>query len=126
MCPCGKEKEYLNCCGRFIEKNSLPLTPEELMRSRYSAYVKANIDYIQKTMQGKPLVNFDPIEAMKWAKSVTWKGLEVLQSEMDEVHGMVEFVATYEVGGKIFHLCEKSSFQKINEAWFYVGGIHIG
>jgi len=43
MCPCGSQKTYESCCGNFHSGLALPETAEELMRSRYSAYVKQDV-----------------------------------------------------------------------------------
>ncbi len=38
-CPCGSGQAFKECCQRYHD-GELPETPEKLMRSRYSAYVK--------------------------------------------------------------------------------------
>ncbi|BBD09151.1 SEC-C motif domain-containing protein [Desulfovibrio ferrophilus] len=48
-CPCGSGKEYTACCEPIINGTPAP-TAEALMRSRYSAYVVGNIDYIQTSL----------------------------------------------------------------------------
>ncbi len=37
-CPCGSEREYQDCCGRYIDAREKAPTAESLMRSRYAAY----------------------------------------------------------------------------------------
>jgi SEC-C motif-containing protein len=69
-CPCSSGKIYQKCCELYISGVKLPALPEELMRSRYSAYTMANIDYIVKTMYGKALQGFIQKDAYNWAKSV--------------------------------------------------------
>ena len=44
-CPCGSGKNYSDCCEKII-KGTPAETPEALMRARYSAYVKGEIDFI--------------------------------------------------------------------------------
>ena len=46
QCSCGLAIPFKDCCGKFIYGSALPTTPEELMRSRYSAYVMKNAKYI--------------------------------------------------------------------------------
>jgi uncharacterized protein YchJ len=77
LCPCGSSIDFDQCCARFITAAELPQTPEQLMRSRYTAYTQANIDYIVKTMKAPANIDFDPVEAKSWAKDVKWLGLEV-------------------------------------------------
>jgi SEC-C motif-containing protein len=127
-CPCGSKKTYDACCGVFIEGKEKAKTPEELMRSRYSAYTKGDIRYIMATMQGPAAQGFDPTSALKWAQSVTWKKLEVLNSSMDKNRGLVEFIAHYDdEHGKEKKMHEKSQFvlDEENQVWYYVDGENI-
>ena len=45
-CPCGSELSYAECCEPVIKGEKAAETAEQLMRSRYSAYVKTEIDYL--------------------------------------------------------------------------------
>ena len=47
-CPCGGP-EYERCCGRYIDNGEIPETAEQLMRSRYSAYVLHKEPYLKST-----------------------------------------------------------------------------
>lgn len=49
LCPCGTGDEYEKCCEKFIEGKAKPDTAEQLMRSRFSAYVKQEWKYILDT-----------------------------------------------------------------------------
>lgn len=123
QCPCGSTLDYLICCNPYLDNKTTPPTPEALMRSRYTAYTLANIDYIKKTMHGKPLVNFNEQEAMRWAQSVYWLGLRVIRSWQDsEDSGFVEFIASYLDNGSVKIMHETSEFLKINDGWFYIDG----
>lgn len=121
-CPCSSGKKYLDCCGIFIEGKKLPETPEQLMRSRYSAYTRANIDYIEQTMQGPAAKNFNKKEAYQWAKTVKWDGLQVIQAHSQNDTGQVEFIAHYSFDNKQYQLHEISEFVRKNGRWFYVDG----
>ena len=90
------------------------------MRSRYSAYTLANIDYIAATMAGAAAQGFDPIEAKRWAQSVVWERLEVLHSSQHEDEGEVFFKAYFSEGGKSRVLAEHSLFKRINGRWMYI------
>jgi SEC-C motif-containing protein len=121
-CPCGTGKAYMDCCGIFISNQKIPSTPEELMRSRYTAYNQVNLDYIAKTMKPPAADNFDADDAQKWAKKVSWAGLEVIKTGQDFNKGMVEFRAYYYVDGKKNILHEISEFNFENGKWYYVDG----
>ncbi len=120
-CPCSSNQEYPQCCGLFLETSNIPQTPEKLMRSRYSAYTLANVDYIQKTMRGKASMNFDAHKAAGWAISVYWLGLEVIKTQANQV----EFKASYLEKDSIKTIHEISTFENIDGCWFYTEGEQI-
>lgn len=122
MCPCGSKLNAADCCTPYLQSAKLPLTPEALMRSRYTAYTQANIAYIQATMCKKAAEGFDAIEAHAWAKSVQWKQLTVIKSSQNGNHGQVEFKAYFEHQEMQQVLHEISQFERINGKWFYVDG----
>lgn len=121
-CPCGIEKDYTECCGVFIEGQEVPLTPEALMRSRYSAYTQANIDYIARTMKSPAKDRFDPNSAREWAKRIEWLKLEVKTSSIQGTKGFVEFIAYFKEKGKTHTLHEMSEFRLDDNQWYYVDG----
>ena len=95
------------------------------MRSRYTAYTQANMDYIAKTMAGRAAKDFDPSSTQEWAERIHWLKLEVLDApevlDSDTI-GFVEFVAQYLNGDKIYSMHERSEFHKEDGEWFYVSG----
>lgn len=124
-CPCGSENKYKACCGAYHRGERVAPSPEALMRSRYAAYSLGNIDYIKRTMQGKPLVGFNAEEAEAWAKSVEWVGLEIVDvKNISSQLGYVEFIARFIENGKKQSIHERSEFRYSNEQWFYVDGVH--
>ncbi len=125
-CPCGAGRDETQCCKLYIEGKALPSTPEALMRSRYTAYTLANIDYIKKTMRGKAMVGFHEEEARRWAKRIDWIKLHVLQVEQEVPNrGFVEFEAVFVEGTKLKSIHEKSEFICEQGQWLYVGGSHM-
>lgn len=122
-CPCGIDKEFDACCDRYISGKLNAPTPEDLMRSRYSAYTQANILYIKKTMCGKAAKNYDENFARDWAMGAEWLGLSVLKSKMQTPEaGFVEFVVRYKHNGINQQIHERSEFLKIRDKWYYVDG----
>ncbi|STY29594.1 putative SEC-C motif domain protein [Legionella wadsworthii] len=125
LCPCGSQNTYELCCGLYLDKKQLPETPEQLMRSRYTAYTMGKIDYIKNTMKGKALIGFNELEAKQWAQTVRWIHLKVIDSSMPHPEkGFVEFAARFSDQSKIQTIHEISEFQKENDRWFYVNGVH--
>jgi SEC-C motif-containing protein len=125
ICPCGSDKTYNDCCGKFIMGLAAPTTPEELMRSRYSAYMQADIHYIAQTMKGPAQKNFHPASAQSWAGQVTWLGLEVIRAFEEEGKGYVEFIASFSAQGQKEIIHELSEFHKEAGGWFYVDGTQL-
>lgn len=121
-CACGSEKAYLECCGRFIAGHQQPSTPEELMRSRYTAYTLADMDYIVRTMKSPASDEFDPESAKEWAEETQWIKLEILRSSIDGKKGMVEFLVEYTLHERTTLLYEISDFEQEDGVWYYVDG----
>lgn len=125
LCFCGRKKAYDQCCGPILSGNRSALTAEDLMRSRYSAFVQLNIDYILSTYSNKTRPINQKREIYHWAKSLIWIGLIILRTEMGDENdskGWVEFQATYQENGRLEILHEKSFFIKEKGKWVYVSG----
>ncbi len=122
QCVCGKGRPYADCCGRFISGEALPKTPEQLMRSRYSAYaLGGHGDYLLKTWFPATAKGLSKEQLEQ--QSVDWLGLEVLGRSQCGDEGMVEFNAWFRnAEGERERLREKSIFARVGGRWFYVGG----
>jgi SEC-C motif-containing protein len=124
-CYCGLEADFSQCCEPFISGKSLPPTAERLMRSRYSAFVVKDIDYLESTLLPKNREDFDRGASEKWANSADWLGLEIVETEKggeDDAKGTVEFIANFMLNGKRQAHREFSEFQKVDGRWFFVDG----
>ncbi|MGE5649517.1 MAG: YchJ family protein [Bacillota bacterium] len=117
-CPCGSGRSYAACCGRFIEEGIAPQTADELMRSRYSAYVVGNEAYLKSTWHPSTR----PVEPVVENDGGKWLGLEVRRHVPAGDKATVEFVARYKVGGRAHRLHEISNFVREDGRWFYVDG----
>src|SRR3990167_9399797 len=126
-CPCCSGKTFIQCCKPFITGKAIPKTAEQLMRSRYTAYTRANIGYIQATQTETAVANFNPLEAKQWAQSCQWLGLKILRTDKGQKEdnaGIVEFVASFKTSGQLHKLQEVSQFIKQDTYWFYTGYKH--
>lgn len=123
-CPCGTGREYNACC-EIAHKDIMNVkTAEQLMRSRYSAYVMTNSDYLNQSHHSKtrPQTRNERRETIRWAKSVKWIGLEIvnkLQGSEGDTYGVVEFKAKFTERGLPSMIHEKSTFEKENGHWVY-------
>lgn len=128
LCPCGSALPFTSCCEPFISGKKEALTAQALMRSRYVAFTHANMDYLMRSHSPKTRPVRDRKSIEKWAKSVTWVGLTILNTEAGEANdelGYVEFIATYMEDGKMQQIHERSLFQREPHKWVYVSGVHI-
>jgi SEC-C motif-containing protein len=130
-CPCGSQKSYDSCCGTLIKGKAQAATPEALLRSRYSAFVKGEIDYILATHDSETRDQVKKEEIESWSKESQWLGLEVLQIHPESQDGneaVIDFTARYETGEKTFDHTERSTFRKKNGRWFFHDAqeLHIG
>lgn len=85
MCPCGSGNRSAVCCERFFSGGVFPTTPEELMRSRYTAYVRKEIDYLVATTLPAYRRYYPKKSLAEWADSCTWLKLTVLAAFDDQV-----------------------------------------
>ncbi|MDC7126553.1 MAG: YchJ family protein [Spirochaetales bacterium] len=121
-CPCGSGKAYDACCGQYISGTKLAPTPEALMRSRYTAYVKHNIDYIVDTHNPERIHRLDRKSTEEWSNNSEWLGLEIIKTEDKENEGTVEFVAKFRQDGVDYDHHEVSTFLKLDGEWFFDDG----
>jgi SEC-C motif domain protein len=125
-CPCGSPNDFKECCEPFLLGTALPETAEQLMRSRYTAFTKADLDYIKKTLAPESLKDFDAAATKKWAEEAKWKKLKIISTKngmASDSKGIVEFCAFYEFDGEDIQLHEVSQFRKEkNGQWLFIDG----
>ena len=127
MCYCGETKPFSDCCEPIISGEKSAQTVEQLMRSRYSAYVVVDVKYLIATTYPTQQKNYDEADIQAWAEANKWQKLEVIakqKGKFNEEDGEVEFKASYiDITGtpQIHH--EKSTFVKENGQWYYLSGI---
>ncbi|GAA4194530.1 YchJ family protein [Microbacterium oryzae] len=112
-CPCGSGRPYPACCGALHAGARVAATPEELMRSRYSAFAKGDADYLALTWHPRTRPADLALDA-----ATTWTGLEIVEAAGDEVSFIAHFTAPNGPG----RLAETSRFARRGGRWFYVDG----
>lgn len=123
-CYCGSLKNYKTCCEVFHLNNGKTETAQQLMRSRYSAFVLANGDYLMQTHHKSTRPLSEKKAIVKWAKSVQWIKLEIIETIKGLEHdtkGTVTFNAYFYENGKVDIIHEKSAFVKEDKHWYYLG-----
>jgi SEC-C motif domain protein len=125
-CYCSSGKNFADCCEPFLLGNAKPLTAEQLMRSRYSAYATADFDYVLKTTHPKTR-KFISVDSIKHrANSNSWEKLEIISTvngTQKDSRGTVEFKAYYSDSSLQTHIHHESSdFVKELGKWFFSDG----
>ena len=121
-CPCNPDKELSECCGPFLAGDIKPLTAEALMRSRYTAYVNGEFNYLLNTWHESRREAAPDFGALA---GIRWNGLEIIHSEAggpEDREGTVEFKVQYQEAGTSHIMHEKSRFIREEDQWFYLDG----
>ncbi len=127
-CPCGRTDAkgravpYAACCGRYLDGDTPVPDAEQLMRSRYTAFVRQRGDYLLATWHPahRPAgLDFEP--------GAKWLGLAVRSHRVTGPDAAeVEFVARHRVGGRAVRLHERSRFVREPvdgvARWLYLDG----
>ncbi len=125
LCPCGSGQSYGNCCNQFWGSSVLPATAEQLMRSRYTAFVLEKAHYLNDTHHPQYRAA-DELKNIKASfRGMNWLGLTIVATELGGVNddeGVVEFIAQFKHLAKPDALHERSRFRKEQGQWFYLHG----
>ena len=121
-CPCGSQKSFAECCEPVIKGSRPAATPEELMRSRYSAYSQRVYDYIVNTTHPQRRYEINHEASREWMENSTFTKLEILRSTNEGNKGVVEFIAHFQQDGKDHSHHEISRFRKQDGVWYFHEG----
>lgn len=147
-CPCGgaagsataidveDQPSYMNCCGK-IHKRVLQeypkATPEQVVRARYSAYAKREIDFIVASTHPKNK-NFQA-DIAHWRRQIDMNCYDNFELTRCEIVDMSE-VGTQDTTATVTFVAnmiqrdsrektafqETSTFEKIGDVWMYLEG----
>lgn len=124
-CPCSNSRVYDECCQPIITNQRPAKTAEELMRARYTAHVKVELDFIYNSTHADVRGDYDVNETRKWAADSDWLGLDVVSSKdgtPDDDTGEVEFVARFRTKEGIRTHHERSEFRRVEDNWYFFQG----
>jgi SEC-C motif-containing protein len=119
---------YESCCEPLHREKQRAATAEQLMRSRYSAFVFAEVNYLIATHpdSSTPLLQRRK-ELSKNCREARWLGLKIKAVEaggVGDLEGTVRFEATFGAGGQRNVMSEISLFQRrdgnLKGNWLYI------
>jgi SEC-C motif-containing protein len=120
-CFCCSDIPFSECCEPILQDHAKALTPEMLMRSRYTAYVLENESYLLATWAPSTR----PAALSLEENRVKWLKLTILSSSEDRLvdnTGKVEFSANFLQEDQLCKLHETSNFRRDAGLWYYVDG----
>ncbi|MEM9034139.1 MAG: YchJ family metal-binding protein [Actinomycetota bacterium] len=118
-CPCGSGRDIDECCGALHSRRRDALTAEELMRSRYSAFVVGDVAWLRDSWAPSSRPKRIHVSA-----DDRWLGLTVVEAHggpFDDT-GRVHFIAEVERDGTTVRLEERSRFVRHEGRWVYLDG----
>ena len=119
ICHCGSGQLFESCCLLYLNGSLKAPTAEALMRSRYTAYVVQNADYLIETTHSSTRKLFSKEDILNWSQQNKWLQLEVLATTENTVTFNAHFLDNNRI--KQIHF-EHSLFKKENGGWYYVEG----
>lgn len=90
------------------------------MRSRFAAFRAGDVEWLQQTWHPSTR----PAD-LDLSDNPRWRGLQIVDTvdgRAGDVHGVVEFRATYVDDGRLGVLHERSRFVREDGRWFYLDG----
>lgn len=139
-CCCGSNLAFSLCCQPLLVGLRDAATPEQLMRSRFSAYCVKAIDYIANTYHQSQRSQNAVKEIAEFANAAYFLDLQVhaateviqlqVQQTVQSKHlpadtdaiGTVSFSARFIMRDKIEQIVEISRFVNCGGRWFYLDG----
>jgi SEC-C motif-containing protein len=119
---CTSGKAFEQCCKPLLDKTKSAKTPQQLMRSRFSAFaLGGHGDYLLETWLPSSASDLTAFELSQ--TSLAWQSLEVVEKSQKGDTGVVEFKAYFldEANTMQVHH-EISQFIRTSGRWLYVEG----
>lgn len=137
ICFCGYNRPFEDCCQPLINRSKQAQTPEQLMRSRFSAYATKAYQYIFDTYAKQSQTSLSIADIQASAEGCQWFALVIHPEEgssrliTNSSEQSVEFSAFYIDDDKLIEMREKSRFvleqgncetTKAHKQWRYIDG----
>ena len=124
-CYCGSGKAYEVCCEPLLSGSRKAETAEELLRARYSAHVRLEMDFVKATTHPDQMSRYESETAKSWAEKSDWVRLEVIDVDgggVDDETANIEFVAHFRQKDKLKTHHELANFKRHEGEWFFYDG----
>ncbi|ARJ43513.1 hypothetical protein B1H58_16705 [Pantoea alhagi] len=123
-CPCCSGLQYSLCCGPYLSGEHIPPSPEALMRSRYTAYARHDVDYLLATWHSTHRTSQLRQALSESFPQTVWQGLTIVAREAGshDNEAYVTFFARYSENGRTGAVYERSRFVREDQRWYYIDG----
>jgi SEC-C motif-containing protein len=122
-CFCGNQAPFGQCCQPIISSKTEAQNAEQLMRSRFTAYVIEDYSYILQTYASHQRSSLTVSQLADSAQDTQWLNLQVLAHQPYTNTAQVEFKAFYQVDGIYYVMHELSNFVYEDDNWCYTTGV---
>ncbi len=99
------------------------------MRSRYTAFAKADVPYIVETHWPAKRNEISEPDIRQWAEKSEWLELKIVkthQGQATDAEGKVEFIARYRQQGVDVDHHEVAEFRREKGRWYFTDGKIVG
>lgn len=128
-CPCLSGKSLSDCCARLLSGERVAATPEQLMRSRYTAFVLHDSDYLITSWHPDCAMRLHQQDITQSFADTQWQGLHIISSEEGQhpQEAFVTFFARFTrlSSGRACAVYERSRFLYQGNRWYYIDGVHL-
>ena len=118
-CPCGSGTGFATCCGPLVADGVPAATAEQLMRSRYTAFVFGSEEHLWRTWHPRTRPSTVEVDDVDWTGLTI---LDVVSGGVDDATGAVEFEAAFRGPDGPSSIRERSTFERRGGRWVYLEG----
>lgn len=120
ICHCDSGLSFAGCCQPLLTGQTQAADAKALMRSRYSAFCRADAQYLLRTWH--PDTRPESLN-LNEDNDIKWVGLKIEWCTLEATQAWVHCIARYKVRGKLERLIETSHFVFQQGVWLYRSGV---
>lgn len=118
LCYCKSNRNFSDCCKPLILKHQKAETPEQLMRSRFTAFATGKIEYLIETSSKNILSSLTTEELQQTCQTFEFVDLQIVAATSTSV----QFIAHLLLEDQHHTIAELSYFIEQDGQWLYDRG----
>jgi SEC-C motif domain protein len=96
-----------------------PKDAESLLKTRYDAFVKGDVDFILATHHPETRSQVERAAVEAWSSGSQWKGLRIDNVEVKSDKTFIRFTARYQREDETTNHTEDAEFRFFQKRWYY-------